>query len=1088
MSKEVFIFPLSFAQQRLWFLDQLTPANPFYNIFTTLSYDFPLDPAALEWSINEVVHRHETLRTTFTSVNGQPFQVIAPSLHIPLPVTDLSHLSPTEREAEAQRLASAEALQPFDLANGPLVRTQLVRLSAEDHVFLVTVHHIISDGWSMDVLFRELSVLYEAYVEGWKSPLPELTLQYADYAAWQHEWLSGARLEEQVSYWRNQLAEPEVLQLPTDWTRPSVLSYRGAGHALELPSDLSASLSKLSRQEGATLFMTLLAAYMILLSRYSGQEDITVGSPIANRGRTEVEGLIGFFVNTLVLRGDLRGEPSFVELLSRVREMCFGAYAHQDLPFEKLVEELQPQRDLSRSPLFQTTIQLQNITSLQYRSDGYGFNVKRQTANFDLSLDLKEYLDGITAYFEYSTELFEAATIERLAQHFFILLESIVAEPTQPITRLELLPPAEREQLLVEWNQTAAAYPSQCIHQLFARQAAATPNAVALTHHDDQVSYQELEQRANQLARFLQQRGVGPETLVGVLMERSVDMVVAFLAVLKAGGAYVTMDPELPNARLRYMVAEAGVRVLLSRGQEAEAIEAPGVELVQLDAQRDQIKQESTEEIASAVELDNLAYVIYTSGSTGKPKGVGVSHRALINHNAAVARAYDMRPDDRVLQFASPSFDMAAEEIFPALLNGATVVLRPETIVPAIESFLACLDRNQVTVINIPTPYWHELVLSLAEAHVSLPSSLRLVIIGNERLQSERLALWMQGINAKLPLIHAYGATETTITSLLYHVPPERKGQNSSELPIGKPIANTAVYLLDRRQQPVPIGVPGEIFIGGDGLARGYVNQMALTAERFVPHPFSQSPGARLYRTGDIGRWRPDGVVEFIGRVDEQVKVRGYRIELREVEEAVLEYTGVREAIVIAHEDQRGEKSLIAYLARNQHHFFIPTEMRSFLRERLPEYMMPSAFVLLDSLPRKPNGKVDRQALPEPKRQSLETGQTYHAPQTEVERVITAVWQEILRIEKVGTNENFFDLGGHSLLMVRVHSKLGQLLHKELSIVDMFRYPTVGSLGKYLSQKQAQTPFQHVLDRASRQKQAFERQRDLMNRKLKAHG
>jgi amino acid adenylation domain-containing protein/non-ribosomal peptide synthase protein (TIGR01720 family) len=914
--------PLSYAQQRLWLMDQLVPGNPFYNEDRAIAFSFPLNQALLARSVNEVVRRHESLRTTFANLNGQPFQSIAPELHIPLPVTDLSQLPPHLRDAEALRLAALEARLPFDLARGPLLRTQLLRLSDVKHVFLLTMHHIISDGWSMDVLFHELSVLYAAYVEGRESPLRELTVQYADYALWQQGWLQGEVLAKQLRYWREQLAGLEALQLPTDWVRPATASYRGAYHPFELPAKLTTALRELSRQEGATLFMTMLAAFMVLLSRYSGQEDIAVGSPMANRNRTEIEGLIGFFVNTLVLRGDLRGEPSFVELLGRVRKVCVAAYAHQDLPFEKLVEELQPQRDLSRNPLFQVMCQLYSAPSPdQQEGDGgnseltnagsdspFLFEVERVTSKFDLYLELGEYPDTISGGFEYSTDLFEATTIQRLAEHYRQLLQALVADPHQPISRLVLLTPEERHLLVVQWNETSSSYSSQCVHQLFARQASQTPHAIALSCGDEEVTYHELEQRANQLAHFLRRRhGVGPETLVGVVMERSVEVVVALLGILKAGGAYVPMDAEMPRTRLRYMVEEAGVRLVLTQRKLAAEIAGLGTEvaLVCIDEVWEEIRAESVEEkLESGVGIDNLAYVIYTSGSTGKPKGVCVPHRGVVRLVQETNYA-QLAADEVFLQLAPLSFDASTLEIWGPLLNGARLVIFHAHL-PSLEELGTVIEQHRITTLWLTAGLFHQMVEKRLESfrHV------RQLLAGGDVLSVPHVQKALQALPG-CRLINGYGPTENTTFTCSF---PIDTAELNSSVPIGKPIANTTVYLLDRHLQLVPIGVPGEIFIGGDGLARGYLNDQELTARHFVPHPFSADPGERLYRTGDLGRWRADGVLTFIGRSDEQVKVRGYRIELGEVEAAIAEHDGVREATVVASKGESGDKRLVAYV------------------------------------------------------------------------------------------------------------------------------------------------------------------------------
>nr|QEO74274.1 condensation domain-containing protein [uncultured bacterium] len=912
--------PLSFAQHRLWFLDQLEPGTHAYNILVAVHLKGRLNQAALEQSFNEIVRRHEILRTTFAGVGGQPVQVISPSLTLTLPLIDLRDIPEARREAEVRELAVAEARRPFDLARGPLLRATLLRLGEAEHVLLLAMHHIVSDGWSMGVLIREAASLYEAFAAGRPSPLDEPPIQYADFAVWQREWLAGGVLETQLAYWKKQLGgELPVLELQLDRPRPPAQSYHGARHTTMLPAELYEGLKQLSRREGATPFMTLLAAFQALLHRYTGQAEVVVGSPIANRTRVETEALIGFFVNTLVLRSDLSGDPTFREVVGRVREVTLGAYAHQDVPFEKLVEELQPERDLSRTPFFQVMFALQNAPLPDIELAGLTLsllNIETGTTQFDMSLEMIEGARGLTTTFEYNVDVFDAATVAQMAQHFQTLLEGVVADPDGRLSRLPLLTEAGRRRLLYELNDTRAECPERaCIHQLFEAQVERTPEAAAVIFEGEEVSYRELNERANKLAHYLRARGVGPDVLVGICVERSAEMLVGVLGVLKAGGAYMPLDPTLPKDRISFMLEDARTPVLLTQKRLAQIFPEHQAEVVYLDADWDVIAQEGGENPVGGVSAENLVYVIYTSGSTGKPKGVLVTHRSLVNHSFTLARQYGMRPDDRILQIASMSFDVAAEEVFPSLLSGAAVVLRSESVLASSDNFVRVIEQEKITVLNTSATHWNELLNELSSSGKEVPATLRLMIIGVEKVSVERVAMWQQIGGDRIPLINTYGPTEATITATAYELNVEEQRQGKwSHLPIGRPVPNAQVYLLDRYLQPTPAGVPGELHIGGAGLARGYLNRADLTAEKFIPDPFGGRPGARLYKTGDLARYLPDGQIEFVGRSDTQVKIRGFRVELGEIEAVLAEHAAVSEVVVLAREDEPGDKRLVAYV------------------------------------------------------------------------------------------------------------------------------------------------------------------------------
>jgi amino acid adenylation domain-containing protein len=1083
------VHPLSFAQSRLWFLDQLEKGNPAYNIAFAIRLQGALEVTLLEQSLNEMVRRHDILRTTFSMVDGQPVQVIASSFRLSLPVEDYQNLPEVERESEVRRLMTQEARQPFDLTQAPLLRAKVLRLTQQEHIFILTLHHIIADEWSVEVFVREMAVLYKAFLAGSSSPLSELPIQYKDFTYWQRQWLQGEVLDTQLSYWKQQLdGVPAILPLPTDYPRPAIQTYRGARQSLELPQTVADGIVALSRQEGVTLFMVLLAAFQTLLYRYTGQEDVCVGSPIANRNRDEVKELIGFFVNTLVLRTDLAGNPSFRELLTRVRRVALGAYAHQDLPFEQLVEALQPERDASYTPLFQVAFILRNALHLE-EIPGLTLsplNVESETAQFDLSLVVERTERGSIAAFEYNTDLFDADAIARMLGHFQNLLEGIVANPQAKLSDLPLLTEAEKHQLLVEWNDTQVDYPQACIHQLFEAQVEQTPDTVAVIFENQQLTYRELNNRANQLAHSLQQMGVKPDMLVGICVERSWEMVVGILAILKAGGAYVPLDPAYPKERLAFMLEDAQVQLLLTQQTHLQKLPECCVQIVCLDTDWELIARESQETGVNQTSPENLAYVIYTSGSTGKPKGVTIEHRSLVNFTKAAICEYELKASDRILQFASISFDAAAEEIFPCLVRGATLVLRTQEMLNSVPAFLQKCRELELTVLDLPTTFWHQISAALSTVNL-LPQSLRLVIIGGERALPERLATWKKYVEPRIRLLNTYGPTETTIVATLCELSGfnavETTGQ---ELPIGRPINNVQTYILNDYLQPVPVGIPGELYIGGVGLARGYFNRKELTDEKFIPNPFSDEPRARLYKTGDLARYKLDGSIEFLGRIDNQVKLRGFRIELGEIEAVLVQHPMVREVIVLAREEGDAQKQLVGYVVSNS--VGIPTtdELRSYLKERLPEYMVPSVFVMLEALPLLPNGKVNRHALPAPGGLRPILSAAYEAPRSEVERAIATVWQELLHLEKVGINDNFFDLGGHSLLIVQVNSKLREIFNRNLSIVELFQNPTISALAQYINQKpEIQSSLRPIRERAKKQIEALDQRKKLLMRQEK---
>jgi amino acid adenylation domain-containing protein len=1054
--------PLSFAQERLWFLDRLEPGNPTYNIPVALRLRGRLDPGVLAASLDEVIRRHEILRTRVGVVDGEAVQVVAPALRLALPLVDLlglphhphhSHPPHDIARQEAVRLASREARALFDLERGPLVRATLLALGAGEHILLLTLHHAIADGWSMRILIRELALLYEAFSAARPSPLPELPIQYGDFAAWQRGWLQGEVLAGQLAWWRDALASASgVLDLPADRPRPPVMTSRGGEHALVLPPELLARLHAFSREADATLFMALLLAYQALLGRYSGQEDVLVGTPIANRNRIETEPLIGFFANTLVMRGDLAGGVTFRQALARVREVCLGAFAHQDLPFERLVAELRPGRDLARPPLFQAMFVLQNRGTGAPRSGPLAFElfeVPAGVAKFELTLSLSEGDQGLSAGLEYNRDLFEPATAARIAAHFARLLEGAVADPGRRVLDLPLLSPWERQQIVTEWGaREAAAGADESLHGLFEQAADRTPGAVAAVHEVHALSYGQLDRRANQLARFLVSSGVRPGDRVALCLERSLDMVAAILAVLKAGAAYVPLEPAHPAERTAFMLADAGVTLLVSeRAVVIPLPESPGVPVVLLDAERERIGREPGERLRIPVAPGDWAYVIYTSGSTGKPKGVGVTHANVARLFRATAPWFGFGPDDVWTLFHSYAFDFSVWEIWGALLHGGRLVVVPYLTSRSPEAFHNLLVTERVTVLNQTPSAFRQLIAAEPSAEAL---ALRWVIFGGEALELRSLAPWFarhgrhgRHGDTRPRLVNMYGITETTV-HVTFRVIRQEDLATARGSVVGRPIPDLSVHLLDPAGQPVPLGVAGEIHVGGAGVAAGYLGRPELTAARFVPDPLAAEPGARLYRSGDLARFLPDGDIEYLGRIDHQVKVRGFRVELQEIEAVLAAHPAVREALVVP-----WEQALAAYVVPwEEADAFDRGELREALRKALPEYMVPASFTVLPAFPLTPNGKLDRGALPPPERPKTDTTAR---PRNDVERTIAAIWCEVLSLPEVPVTESFFDLGGHSLLVVRVERLIRERLGREVPLIELFRYPTVETLAGFLS-------------------------------------
>ncbi|MBE8987319.1 amino acid adenylation domain-containing protein [Nostoc sp. LEGE 12450] len=1032
--------PLSFAQQRVWFLQQLQPDSRAYILSNAQRLSGKLNVSVLQQSLDAIVVHHEALRTNFiTSLDGNPIQVIA----TPRPV-ELKIIEVTQDQVEF--ILKKEAQRPFNLESDLMLRATLLQVDEQEHILLLVMHHIASDGWSIGIIEQQLAEVYEAFLRGKASPLPKLPIQYADFAIWQHQWLSGEILSGQIDYWKTQLAGANtVLELPTDLPRPAVQTYQGAVQSLILTQNLSASLKELSHQQGVTLFMTLLAAFGTILYRYTGQEDILIGSPIAGRNQVETEGLIGFFVNTLAIRTNFAGNPSFRQLLSQVREVTLGAYAHQDLPFEKLVEELQPERDMSHSPLFQVMFAFHNTPSQLWELPGLRIaplDVHSGAAKFDLTLDIKETSEGIKAGIEYNTNLFDATTIARMLGHFQTLLEGIVANPEQHISNLPLLKESEQHQLLVEWNNTQTDYPKNtCIHQLFEAQTERTPNAIAVIFDNQQLTYQQLNDYANQLAHYLQSLGVKPEIPVGICVERSLNLIIGLLGTLKAGASYVPLDPAYPQERLAFMLQDSQISILLTQQNLLKTLPSHQAQVICLDSDRDSIAAYQPNSPETYITPDNLIYTIYTSGSTGKPKGVQITHRNVLNFLTGMQQHLQLTNIDSLLSVTSLSFDIAVLEIFLPLILGAKIILVSREVTVDGFKLLQQLNNSAPTVMQATPVTWQMLLEAGWKGNAQLK-----ILSGGEAL-TQNLANHLHQRGAEV--WNLYGPTETTVWSTI-----NRIEQQEALVSIGRPIANTQIYILDKYLQPLPVGVPGELHIGGAGLARGYFNQSKLTTEKFIHNPFNCDSESRLYKTGDLARYLSNGNIEYLGRLDNQVKIRGFRIELGEIEALLAQHPTIQQNVVIARADNSENQRLVAYILPHPKQAPTTDELRQFLKQKLPEYMVPSAFILLDTLPLTPNGKIDRRALPAPDSTRLDSENTYVAPRDEIELQLTKIWEQVLGIQPIGVRDNFFELGGHSILAVKLFWQIEKTFNKNLPLAILFQSGTVEAIAKIICQEE----------------------------------
>ncbi|MFZ2407683.1 MAG: amino acid adenylation domain-containing protein, partial [Methylobacter sp.] len=1038
--------PLSFAQERMWFLAQLDPENPNYNVAGAIRISGELNISLLEQCVNEVVRRHEVLRTAFGIANGQTEQVVLDTISVPLSLVDLSCLPLHDLDAEQDKLIKRELQKPFVLtAAEPLLRMTLLLIKPQEFMLLLSMHHIVSDEWSLRLLISEIGQLYQALMKGEPSLLPELAIQYADYASWQRSKLVGEARDKQLGYWLNFLGGvPQVLTLPSDRPRPPIRTNRGAVYSMALPKALSDGIMRLSRALDMTLFMTLMGAFSLLLHRYTSMDDLCIGYPATNRNKPELEKLIGFFVNTLVLRTQADGNPRLADFLAEVRRNLLDAKKHQDFPFEQLVEELHPERNLGHHPLFQVMFNYQSSSMDLPEIPGLNFQLLEAgstTAKFDLTLLATKTDDSIVCTFEYSTELFEEKTIARMAGHFETLLAGMVSQPDSRISELPLLTQLERKQVLVDWNATTADYPAgQSLHALFEAQVKKTPDALAVMFERQSLSYAELNSKANRLAHYLCDQGVGPDVLVGVCLERSLEMVIGLLGILKAGGAYVPLDPGYPQDRLDFMLHDVGAPIVLTQEACRGKLAASAAAVLCLDSEWGVVEGASDANPGIPLMPENLAYCIYTSGSTGQPKGAGVPHQGIVNRLQWMQAQYSLDQSDRILQKTPYSFDVSVWEFFWTLMTGAKlIVARPDEHKDSLALIDTIVDRQVTTIHFVP---------SMLQAFIDTPgvencASLKRIVCSGEALPADLAVRFRQKIQAELH--NLYGPTEASVDVSYWACLPDSA---ETAIPIGRPIANIELYILDRQLNPVPVGIPGELHIGGIGLGRGYLNRPGLTAEKFIPNPYDTS-GSRLYKTGDLVRYRPDGNIDYLGRIDHQVKIRGFRIELGEIEARLLDVPDIQEAVVIAREDQSGDKRLVAYLVAATTDAVDIETLKSRLRQILPDYMVPSAFVVLESMPLSANGKLDRKRLPQPDMSGMSANR-YVAPRTATEHILAGIWADVLGIEKVGVEDDFFELGGHSLLAAQMSFAVQKEFNLKLSLRMFLETPTIAAQARLI--------------------------------------
>ncbi len=1098
--ENVFLLPLSFAQQRMWFMERLQPEKCLYNLAFPTRLTGRVNVAALEKSFNAITERHETLRTTFTLVEGQPMQVIAQSQKIKLPIIELSHISQAEQTARVDELIKAHAQQVFDLKSGPLLRVGLIQLNDTESILLLTAHHIVFDGWSMGIFLKELEGFYDAFCGDQSFTLPELPIQYGDFAVWQRNRLQGDTLETHAAYWQEKLSGTlPVLALPCDRPRPKSQTYAGAVDLFSLPKPLTQALLAFAQREGSTLFMVLLTAFNILLYRYSGQEDLLVGTPIANRNQAEIEGLIGVFINTLVLRSDLSGNPSVRELLRRVRQTTLEAYSHQDFPFEKIIESLQLDRDLGQSPLFQVMLVLQNqpINDLKLANLKLSaIEFENPISQFDLTVSLAETEQGLLGRLEYSTDLFDQSTIFRLWGHFQTLLENIVNSPTLPIAKVPLLPQTEWQQLTHEWSNSKNYLPfdPQTIYQRFEAQVKQNPASIAAIFENQQLSYQQLDQRAGEVADFLKKLGVSSGGLVGICVERSLHMLACLLGILKAGGAFVPLDPSHPSERLQLILEDAQLTYVLTQTSLISTLQSHQAQTNRLLIDIHNISDECYAQTLLAARVErptpteqslsrDLAYVIYTSGSTGKPKGVQIAHHAVVNFLISIQKKLGLKGDETFLAITTIAFDISILEIFLPLVTGSTVVIASSEDARNGTKLAEILAQFDVNIMQATPTTWQMLLASGWKGRPHFKA-----LCGGEALPT---GLATQLLEQTVELWNMYGPTETTIWSTLCQINSEFQ-----TIPIGRPIDNTEVYILDAHLNPVPVGIPGELLIGGDGLAKGYLNRLDLTAEKFIQHPFSGDSSAKLYKTGDLVRYLPNGMIKYIGRRDSQVKIRGYRIELGEIESALQQHPTVEKAVVMANEYGPHDQRLAAYIVVSQsastgieYDYAWENQLQQHLKEKLPNYMIPTEWAVLDAFPSTPNGKIDRKRLPQlgevhPAERKAQAERKVQAqrkvqapPKTDIEKSIANIWATVLKREQIGVQDSFFDLGGHSLLLIQVHDRLSTDLNINVDLLDLFKYPTIQTFAAYLSDQPSQLIQVSIGNERAQKRQASRKRR-----------
>ncbi len=1056
---------LSFAQEQLWFIQQLSPDSAFYNMPSALRLCGPVNMVALQATVDGIYQRHEALRTLFPTVDGVPVQQICDFVIVPIPVVDLRDCPVEEREGRLQVALRAETLRPFRLAHELPQRVSLYRLAEQEHVLLFVTHHIVTDYLSRQIFQREFCFIYRELCQEKSAQLPDLPIQYADFSLWQRKMYKAGEWQKEVNYWKAQLAgELPILDLPTDRPRPSVQTtthtHTGTKESMLLPLPLLADLRNLCHDENSTLFMAILTAFSILLHYYSGQEEILIGSPFINRQHTEVEGLIGFFANTLPLRCGLRGDPTIRQLLARLRQVTLDAYDHQALPFEKIVEAIRPSRELARPVVCQAFLHFFETPMPEYTLPGLvvdRLDVDKNLAEFDLMLDLIALSEGFRVVLHYRTDLFDAATIQRLLTHFGNILRCMVATPNLQLSQLQILSNEEHHQLLHTWNQTYYANPQSLLHCLIEAQVQRSPNQVALRYREEQITYDEVNKAANQLAYLLCQKGVGAERLVALFLDRTPRAIIALLAVLKAGGAFILLDPTWPAERLVGILTQGQVKFVITHQAVSgglDPVKATGLsfETICLDSLDETLQQQSTQNLYPPVQPDHLAYVVYTSGSTGEPKGVMSTHQALANYALFFGRMVGLSLQDRRLQFSSVGSEHFIAEVVNTLCGGATLIMRPYDEVPSIKEFFQLLASYQITIASLPVAYWQQWVQFLATEDADIPAFLRVVITGMDRVREDPFKIWQEKIGNRVEWFNVYGPAETTCVSTCYKA-DFSTGQAVTRVPIGQPISNVTHYILDAQMRPLPIGIPGELYIGGSGVARGYLNQPELTAERFVANPFGSG---RLYRTGDFVRYLPSGDIEFIGRRDQQVKIRGYRVELGEIEAQLLTHTVIQDACVVAQEHQ-GDKALIAYVVSMPNVELPLATLRAYLQSKLPSYMIPAYFVPIAHLPRLLNGKVDQRALPTPEWQRAEESLSHLAPRNETEQQVAVIWQELLQLQRIGVNDNFFVLNGHSLLATQIVARINTHFQVDFPLRRLFNAPTIAEMATIITQIQAES-------------------------------